>query len=97
MVLILVRKVPTSLKGELSRWLMEPLPGVFLGHVSRLVRDGLWRRCQERVGPGGVILVYPWPNEQGFRVETCGDLPREIIDWEGLYLVRKPALPEAED
>lgn len=89
MVLILVRKVPTSLKGELSRWLMEPIPGVFLGHVSALVRDGLWKRCQEKVGKGGAILVHPWRNEQGFLLATCGELPREIIDWEGLYLARK--------
>lgn len=90
MILILVRKVPTSLKGELSRWLMEPMPGVFLGHVSQIVREYLWERCLDKVRKGGAILVYPWPNEQGFRIRSCGEMPREIVDYEGLYLARKP-------
>jgi CRISPR-associated protein Cas2 len=88
--MILVRNVPTSLKGELSRWLMEPLPGVFLGHVSAIVRDALWDKCREKCGKGGCILLYPWPSEQGFRAFTYGNLPRDIVDHEGLYLVRKP-------
>lgn len=88
MVLIMVRSVPTSLKGELSRWLMELLPGVFLGHVSALVREALWERCRSGAGRGGCILVYPFPNEQGFRAHTHGTLPCEIVDYEGLYLVR---------
>ena len=32
MVVIILEKVSASLRGELSRWLIEPKPGVFIGH-----------------------------------------------------------------
>lgn len=94
MLMILLRRVPSSLKGELSRWLLEPMPGVFLGRVSAIVRDALWEKCCERVGAGGCLMVFPWPNEQGFQIRSYGKMPRQIVDLEGLYLTRKPS---AED
>ena len=45
MVVIILEKVSASLRGELSRWLIEPKPGVFIGHVSAMVRDKLWEKC----------------------------------------------------
>lgn len=95
MVVIILEKVPTSLKGELSRWLTEIRPGVFLGHVSALVRDALFERCCDRMKDGGIIMVAPAQTEQGFRVRTAGNLSREIVDCEGLYLTRR-RIVEAE-
>jgi CRISPR-associated protein Cas2 len=69
---------------------MEPAPGVFLGHVSALVRDALWEKCIEKMELGGCILIHSWPSEQGFQVRSAGRLSREIVDNEGLFLVRKP-------
>ena len=90
MLMIILESPPRSLKGELSRYLMEPKAGVFLGHVSALVRDALWEKCKSKIRDGGAILIYSYPTEQGFKVDTCGTLTREIIDHEGLYFVRKP-------
>ena len=41
MIVMILENVPTSLRGELSRWLLEPRAGVFVGHVSARVRDKL--------------------------------------------------------
>ena len=45
MVVIILEKVSPALRGELTRWLIEPHPGVFVGHVSGMVRDRLWEKC----------------------------------------------------
>lgn len=89
MVVIILEKVPTALKGDLSRWLTEIRPGVFLGYISALVREALFERCRARMRDGGIVMIAPAQTEQGFRVWTAGNLTREIIDHEGLYLVRK--------
>ena len=41
MVVMIMESVPAGLRGELSRWLIEPHPGVFWGHLSSMVRDRL--------------------------------------------------------
>lgn len=89
MVLVLER-VPTSLRGELTRWLLELQAGVFVGTVSALVRDKLWELACERMGEGGGILIHRTDNEQGFAIRYWGTPSREIVDFEGLALVRTP-------
>jgi len=90
MVLVLER-VPTSLRGELTRWLLEPRTGVFVGNVSAQVRDLLWLRVRERLGDGGAMLVHNADTEQGFAVRAIGDPSRELADYDGMTLVREPA------
>ena len=55
MVVIILQKVPVRLRGELSRWLLEPTPGVFLGHVNAMMRDKLWEKCCQKCEEGGVF------------------------------------------
>ena len=90
MVVITLERVKPSLRGELTRWLLEPRPGVFVGTVSAMVRDKLWERVSVNAGDGGGILVYDTNNEQGFSVRICGTPDREIADFEGLSLIRIP-------
>ena len=89
MVMIL-EKVPTSLRGELSRWLIEPHPGLFVGHVSGMVRDKLWDKCCAKVKEGGAIQIWATNNEQRFAIRTFGETKREVVDFDGLQLIRLP-------
>jgi CRISPR-associated protein Cas2 len=89
MVVMILEKVPTSLRGELTRWLIEPHPGVFVGHVSALVRDKLWEKCVKKLGDGGMIQMWSTNTEQRFAIRSWGQTGREIVDMEGLWLVRK--------
>jgi CRISPR-associated protein Cas2 len=89
MVVMILEKVPASLRGELTRWLIEPHPGVFVGHVSALVRDKLWEKCVKKLGDGGMIQMWSTNTEQRFAIRSWGQTDREIIDLEGLWLVRK--------
>ena len=94
MVVMILETVPVSLRGELTRWLIEPHPGVFVGHVSAMVRDRLWDKCCKRLKKGGGVLqIWSTNTEQKFRMRAFGITKREIKDYEGLQLVRIP--PEA--
>jgi len=88
MVIMILENVPSSLRGELTRWLIEPHPGVFVGDVSALVRDRLWDKCCSRSRGGGVIQAWTTNTEQGFDIRAFGLTRREIIDCDGLRLVR---------
>lgn len=90
MVVIILESVPTSLRGELTRWLIEPHPGVFVGHLSGMVRDRLWEKCCQKVKEGGVLQLWSTNNEQRFAMRTFGTTRRELVDFEGLQLIRLP-------
>ena len=90
MVVIILENVSPSLRGELTRWLIEPRAGVFVGQVSGMVRDRLWDKCCERLRDGGAVQLYSTNNEQRFAVRTAGVTRREVVDFEGLQLIRRP-------
>jgi CRISPR-associated protein Cas2 len=83
--------------GELTRWLLEPKAGVFVGRVSALVRDKLWQYACEAMAGGAGMLIYPADNEQGFSVRFWGKTTRTLVDFDGLQLIRSswewPARP----
>lgn len=88
MVVLICEKVPDGLRGELSRWMIEPKTNVFVGKMSAMVRDKLWLRVQDKLKSGAAILAYPAPTEQGFIIKSCGDPTRELVNYDGLMLVR---------
>ena len=90
MVVIVLESVPISLRGELTRWLIEPHPGVFVGHLSGMVRDRLWEKCCQKVKEGGVVKLWSTNNEQRFAMRSFGVTRRAIVDFEGLQLIRLP-------
>lgn len=90
MVVFILERVPPGLRGELSRWLLEPKAGVFVGSVSALVRDLLWDKvCQDSRG-GACLLIHNAAREQDFAIRTWGETSRQVVDFEGLLLIRIP-------
>jgi CRISPR-associated protein Cas2 len=87
MTVIVLERVSASLRGELTRWLLEPHVGVFVGRPSALVRERLWELVCDKVGTGAAVLVYSADTEQGFTMRTCGNTARHLRDFEGLTLV----------
>lgn len=90
MIVITLTDCPISLRGDLSKWLVEINTGVFVGKVSARVRENLWRRVISNVKNGKATLVYNTNNEQrmDFRIHNSEN---EIIDFDGLKLVLKPS------
>ena len=90
MVVIILEKVPTSLRGELTRWMIEPHPGVFVGHLSGIVRDKLWEKCCQKLREGGAVQLWSTNNEQRFDIRTFGQTRRQVVDFDGLKLIMLP-------
>ena len=88
MVVMVLDRVPPSLRGEMSRWMLEVHPGVFVGSPSALVRDRLWEKACSSSKAGSCILVHSSDSEQGFAVRTWGPTRRAIEDYDGLTLIR---------
>ena len=95
MMVMILESMPEGVRGELSRWLIEPHAGVFLGHVNAMVRDRLWDLCCESCLEGGIIQMWSANNEQRFNVRVFGDTRRNIVEFEGIQLVRRP-LPASD-
>lgn len=90
MVVMILESVPPGLRGEMTRWMLEPKAGVFVGRISALVRDKLWEKACKSCRTGGCLMLYQMNNEQGYQIQTFGRTSREVIDFEGLSLVRLP-------
>ena len=91
MVIILLERVPVSVRGELTRWMLEPRTGVFVGKVSAMVRDRLWERVCSGMRGGAGMLLYTTDNEQGFAIRFWGSTSRSVVDFDGLTLVSIPS------
>lgn len=88
MVVMVMENAPEGLRGELTRWMLETKAGVFVGTVSATVRDRLWDKVTTQSIEGGAIMIYSSDTEQGFRLEMHGSPRRQIIDIEGVYLIK---------
>ncbi len=90
MVVLILERVSPSLRGELTRWFLEPKAGVFVGRVSAMVRDRLWDKACGQAGEGGCLLIHSSAGEQGYRIRSWGRTARTVEDFDGLFLVRMP-------
>jgi CRISPR-associated protein Cas2 len=90
MMTLVLTACPVSLRGDLTKWLAEISPGVFVGNPSARVRDRLWSRTVELCREGRAILVYSANSEQGlaYKVHNHDWVP---IDVDGLTLMLRPA------
>ena len=90
MVLMVLERVPTSARGELTRWMLELRAGVFVGDMSGMVRDRLWEMVCGKMKDGAGLLVHSSDSEQGFAFRFWGATSKTIEGFEGLNLVRTP-------
>ncbi len=90
MMVLILQSVPAGVRGEISKWLIEPFPGVFVGHVSARVRDKLWDKCISNKKVNGVVQIWSTNNEQRFKMRGNGTVRREILDIDGVQLIRIP-------
>lgn len=96
MVVMILEHAPAGVRGELTRWLIEPYPGVFVGHVNAMVRDRLWDKCCKAKRTGGVVQLWSTNNEQHFQIRMAGKTKRAVVNLDGLALIRVPLDSSAE-
>src|SRR5262245_59841465 len=88
MLVMILESVPASLKGALSRWLVELKSGVFIGNPNARIRDLLWKMATEKARRGMVAQVWSHRGPQGYRYTSIGMKKCELVDFEGIALVR---------
>jgi CRISPR-associated protein Cas2 len=91
MTVIILERVPTSVRGELTRWMLEIHAGVFVGNLSAIVRDLLWEYVCDKMRDGAGALVYHTNSEQNFDLRFCGKTNRRPRDFDGLRLMQIPS------
>jgi CRISPR-associated protein Cas2 len=93
MIVMVLERVSSGKRGQLTHWLLEPKAGVFVGNVSARVRDRLWQMICKGMEPdnGGILIYSTSDNEQGFSMRIHGNTNRTLIELDGLYLVKIPS------
>lgn len=92
MITVVTEAVPPRLRGRLAVWLLEVRAGVYVGDVTRRVREMIWQQVETLADDGNVVMAWSTNTESGFDFVTYGTNRREPIELDGLRLVR--FLPE---
>jgi CRISPR-associated protein Cas2 len=87
MLVIVTENVPPRLRGRLGLWLVEVRAGVYVGDVSRRVRDMIWNNLEEGIDDGNVVMAWTSNNESGFDFLTLGANRRIPVEMDGIKLV----------
>lgn len=88
MLVVVTETVPDRLRGRLAVWLLEIRAGVYVGTVSRKIREMIWEQIVNLAEDGNVVMVWATNTESGFDFQTYGKNRREPIDFDGLRLVK---------
>ena len=92
MLVVVTENVPPRLRGRLAVWLLEIRAGVYVGNLSRKVREMIWHQVTKLSEEGNVVMAWATNTESGFDFVTYGKNRRVPIDLDGLRLVK--FLPE---
>ena len=87
MLVIVTENVPPRLRGRLALWLLEVRAGVYVGDVSKKVRETLWSQVEVGYEDGNVVMIWSANNESGYELRTLGVNRRVPVDFDGLKLV----------
>ncbi len=89
MTVIVLSGCPPSIRGYLSRWMIEIAAGVYVGTLSARVREELWKKITYTIGEGNAAMVLRKNNEQGLEIRLY-NTDRTLENYDGIWLVRKP-------
>ena len=94
MCVVVTRDVPARFRGFLASCMLEIAPGVYTQpDMSAGVRDRVWRVLEgwwESLRQGSIVMTWAAPTaaeRQG--VLTLGEPPKDLVEYDGLYIVRR--------
>ncbi|MDP2211514.1 MAG: type I-E CRISPR-associated endoribonuclease Cas2e [Candidatus Aquicultor sp.] len=87
MLVIVVENVPPRLRGRLAIWLLEVRAGVYVGDISRRVREMIWAQVERGVEEGNAVMAWSTNTESGFDFMTLGKNRRIPKEMDGIKLV----------
>ena len=77
MLVIVVEVAPPLFRGRLAVWMLEVRAGVYVGKISRRVREMIWATWENGRGDGNAIMAWTTTNESGFDFLTLGREPSD--------------------
>lgn len=87
MLVIVVENAPPRLRGRLGLWLVEVRAGVYVGDVTKRVRESIWHNLEKGVAEGNAVMAWTTNNESGFDFLTLGANRRIPVEMDGIKLV----------
>jgi len=87
MLVVVTENVPPRLRGRLAIWLLEIRAGVYIGDVSKRIREMIWEQVGALADTGNVAMAWATNTESGFDFQTFGENRRIPIDYDGMRLV----------
>lgn len=87
MLVIVVENVPSRLRGRLALWLLEVRAGVYIGKVSRRIREMIWDTVKYGIDDGNAVMAWTTNTESGYDFLTLGKNRRIPKEMDGLRLV----------
>jgi len=95
MLVTVVENAPPRLRGRLAIWLLEVRAGVYIGKVSRRVREMIWYQIEKGIEDGNAVMAWSTNTESGFDFMTLGANRRIPVEMDGIKLVS--FLPENDN
>lgn len=94
LTLVVTRDVEARYRGFLASVMLEIAPGVYVSpRMSAGVRERVWTVLSGWWGElrrGALVMVWRDPKATGgLRIETLGEPPKEIVDADGVLLVKR--------
>lgn len=94
MAMIVTRNVENRYRGFLASIMLEVAPGVYVApDLSAGVRTRVWdvlTNWWETLRTGSIVLIWRDTQAVGnLRIETLGEPPKEIVDADGVLLVKR--------
>lgn len=87
MTVVVTEAIPPRLRGRLAVWLLEVRAGVYIGDISKRVRETIWQYMEADLGEGNIVVAWATNTESGFDFQTLGENRRIPVDMDGLRLV----------
>ena len=87
MLVIVVENAPPRLRGRLGVWLIEIRAGVYVGDLSKRVREMIWNQVTVGIEEGNAVMAWSTNTESGYDFLTLGKNRRMPVELDGLKLV----------
>ena len=93
MTVVVTVNVEGRYRGFLASAMLEIAPGVYTSpQMTTGIRERIWdvlSRWYYELGQGSIVMTWRDPSAVGEqRIRTLGESPKEIVDADGVYLVK---------
>ena len=93
MTVVVTVNVEARYRGFLASAMLEIAPGVYTApQMTSGIRERVWdvvSRWYYELGQGSIVMTWRDPSAVGEqRILTLGEAPKEIVDADGVYLVK---------